>query len=109
MENEHFTASLPAVDAALSDPNRNIVELWKEMIEYLHLNGKNHPIVGMSARDMLDKPEEEAGSILSTAKSYLSLYRDPVVAKNVSRSDFCISDIMNHDQPVSLYIITQTL
>ena len=30
---------------------------------------------------MIDRPDEEGGSVLSTAKSYLSLYRDPVVAK----------------------------
>ena len=69
--------------------------------------GKNHPVVGAAARDMLDRPEEEAGSVLSTAKSYLSLYRDPVVANNISASDFCIKDLMNHHNPVSLYIVTQ--
>ena len=60
-----------------------------------------------AARDMIDRPEEEAGSVLSTAKSYLSLYRDPVVGHNVSRSEFRIKDLMNHDSPVSLYIVTQ--
>jgi type IV secretion system protein VirD4 len=30
-----------------------------------------------------------------------------VVAKNVSASDFCIRDLMNHEFPVSLYIVTQ--
>ena len=56
---------------------------------------------------MIDRPEQEAGSVLSTLKSYLSLYRDPVVAQNVSTSDFSIRDLMNHDSPVSLYIVTQ--
>ena len=56
---------------------------------------------------MIDRPEKEAGSILSTAKSYLSLYRDPVVGRNVSRSDFKIKDLMHHGSAVSLYIITQ--
>jgi type IV secretion system protein VirD4 len=56
---------------------------------------------------MLDRPEEEAGSVLSTAKSYLSLYRDPVVARNVSESQFRVRDLMHHADPVSLYIVTQ--
>ncbi len=56
---------------------------------------------------MMDRPEEEAGSVLSTAKSYLALYRDPVVARNVSRSDFRIKQLMHEDDPVSLYIVTQ--
>ena len=77
------------------------------MTVYGHVRGQVHPVVGATGRDMLDRPEKEAGSILSTAKSYLSIYRDPVVAGNVSRSDFRIKDLMHHSDPVSLYIITQ--
>ena len=104
---EGTPATLPAVDAMLADPNREIAELWMEMVTYPHVDGHNHPVVGSAARDMMDRPEEEAGSVLSTAKSYLSLYRDPVVARNVSASEFMIRDLMNHDDPVSLYIVTQ--
>jgi type IV secretion system protein VirD4 len=103
---EGTDATLPAVDAMLSDPNRESAELWMEMITYGHLNGLNHPTVGSAARDMLDRPPEEAGSVLSTAKSYLALYRDPVVQRNVSQSDFRIKDLMNDEYPVSLYIVT---
>jgi type IV secretion system protein VirD4 len=56
---------------------------------------------------MMDRPAAEAGSVLSTAKSYLSLYRDPTVAQNVSRSEFNIADLMHHDSPVSLFVITE--
>ena len=105
--NEGGTATLPSVDAMLADPNRDIRELWMEMTAYGHVNGQNHHAVGSAARDMMDRPEEEAGSVLSTAKSYLSLYRDPVVARSVSRSDFRIKDLMHSDDPVSLYIVSQ--
>ena len=105
--NEGAAASLPAVDAMLADPERDTDQLWAEMSTYSHLNGENHPVVGSAARDMMDRPEEEAGSVLSTAKSYLALYRDPVVARNVSRSEFRIKDLMHHSDPVSLYIVTQ--
>lgn len=100
-------ASLPIVDLMLADPNRDVAELWMEMSTYGHVNGEVHPSVAAAAKDMMDRPEEEGGSVLSTAKSYLSLYRDPVVAKNVSKSDFCVKDLMCHDDPVSLYIVTQ--
>lgn len=100
-------ASFPSIDAMLSDPNRDIGELWMEMITYSHINGNNHPVVGAAGRDMLDRPDEEAGSVLSSAKSYLSLFRDPVVGHNVSKSEFKIRDLMHHDNPVSLYIVTQ--
>nr|WCS70356.1 IncP-type DNA transfer coupling protein TraG [Salmonella enterica subsp. enterica serovar Rissen] len=85
----------------MADPERGAGELWMEMTQYGHVNGENHPVVGAAGRDMMDRPEEEAGSVLSTAKSYLALFRDPVVARNVSESHFKIKDLMNHDDPVS--------
>lgn len=107
LNNEGRVASFPNIDAMLVEPNHTIAELMIEMTQYPHINGKTHPVIHSAARDMIDRPEDEAGSVLSTLKSYLSLYRDPVVAKNVSASDFCIRDLMNHEFPVSLYIVTQ--
>ena len=98
---KHTTATLPGIDAMLADPERPIHQLWKEMVT------SPHEVVASAARDMIDRPEEEAGSVLSTAKSYLALYRDPVVAKNIGRSDFRIRQLMNETDPVSLYIVTQ--
>ena len=105
--NEGGTATLPGIDAMLADPSRDVGELWLEMSTYQHVDGENLHVIGAAARDMIDRPEEEAGSVLSTAKSYLALYRDPVVARNVSRSEFRIRDLMHADDPVSLYIVTQ--
>ena len=104
---EGGSATLPALDALLSDPQRELRDLWKEMVNYPHRQGKTHPAVSSAALDMLQRPAEEAGSVLSTAKSCLALYRDPVVAGNVSRSEFRIKDLMHHRDPVSLYIVTQ--
>lgn len=104
------TASLPGVDRMLSNPAQPVGDLWVEMATQSHLytkDGKEHTVISSAAQDMLDRPEEEAGSVLSTAKSFLSLYRDDVIANNISHSDFCIKDLMNHEHPVSLYIITE--
>lgn len=106
-KNEGTPASLPYIDQLLADPNRSVAELWMEMATYGHVDGETHPVVGAAARDMMDRPEEEAGSVLSTAKSYLALYRDPVVARSVGTSNFRVTDLMNHEHPVSLYIVTQ--
>ena len=100
-------ATLQNIDRMLSDPQKSLSELWQEMRYNLHRNGSPHELVSSAAMDMISRPIEEAGSVLSTAKSYLSLYRDPVVAENISTSDFSINDLMNHDSPVSLYIVTQ--
>ena len=51
--------------------------------------------------------DKEFSGILNTASNALSLYLDPFVGNNTSRSDFKISDLMDHDRPVSLYLITE--
>jgi type IV secretion system protein VirD4 len=90
----------------LSDPDRDIRELWMEMAMQDYLDGKSHPVIAASARDMLDRPEEEAGSVLSTAKSYLSLYRDPIVANNISDRILQSATSCTMSSPVSLYIVS---
>ena len=102
-----LTPALFDLDFLLSDPNRDIAELWMEMLTSPPSAGSNCGIVNASGRDMMDRPKEEGGSILSTVKSYLSLYRDPVVHANTANSHFRIVDLMHHADPVSLYIVTR--
>lgn len=106
-KHEGGVATLPSIDRMLSNPDQPVGDLWVEMVTYNHVDGRPLSVISSAGQDMLDRPEEEAGSVLSTAKSFLSLYRDNVVASNVSRSDFKIKDLMNDESPVSLYIITQ--
>ena len=56
-------------------------------------------------QEMLDKEDRDFGGVLSTAKTALTLYSDPLVAKNTSASDFTIDDLVNHERPVSLYLV----
>jgi type IV secretion system protein VirD4 len=104
---ENHIATLPAVDQLLSDPNKKAVDVWTEMLANTYFHGDAHPLAASAARDQLNRPIEEAGSVLSTALSYLTLYRDPIVAKNVSRSDFRVRDLMHSEEPVTLYLITE--
>jgi type IV secretion system protein VirD4 len=66
---------------------------------------KTHPAVAISARAMLNKEEKERNSVLSTAKTRLSLYTEPIVARNIAKSDFRIRDLMNHEKAVSFYLV----
>ena len=106
-------ASLYDVGMLISDPSQPIDELWNDMVfnKYgpLDANGEPtaHPNIAAPAMDMKNTPEEERGSIISTARSFLTLYRDPIVAKNTKHSDFKIDDLMNFDQPVSLYLVVK--
>lgn len=54
---------------------------------------------------MLDKEDKDFSGVLSTAKTALTLYSDPLVARNTSASDFTINDLVNHAHPVSLYLV----
>lgn len=65
-----------------------------------------HPIVFKTFTEIAEKPENEGGSIVSTASTALKEYVDPVLSYNTSVSDFCIDDVMNHEKPVSLYLVT---
>jgi type IV secretion system protein VirD4 len=104
---EGSSATFASLDQMLSDPSRSIEELWMEMLGYVHLNGATHPVVSACARDMIDRPKNEAGSVVSTTKGYIDLFRDPTIAQNTSGSDFRIRDLMHDTHPVSLYIVTQ--
>lgn len=100
-------ASMRTIDNLLSDTSRPISDLWKEMKTYKHKDGKPHAVIAASAQDQADRPDEEAGSVLSTVKSNLSLFRDPIVTGNTAKGDFKIRDIMNCNDPVSVYVVTQ--
>lgn len=65
-----------------------------------------HPIINKAFVEIAKKPDNELGSIVSTANTALKEYLDPVLTSNTRVSDFCIDDIMNAKKPVSLYLIT---
>jgi type IV secretion system protein VirD4 len=96
---------------ALNDPSRKIDDLYKEMLNNqfapagVYGDTKVHPTIAAAGRAMLDRPEEERGSVLSTAKVFVDLYGDPIIRRNTSRSDLRIGDLMNEASPVSLYMV----
>ena len=97
--------SLTGVANFLSDPKRSFSKTLNYMLRCKHVDGKTHPVVASAARELLNKSENELSGVLSTAMSFLGLYRDPIISRNTSVSDFTISDIMNAEHPVSLYLV----
>lgn len=69
------------------------------------MSGKMHPLVKQYFQAMVDKPDKEFGSILSTLDTVLNTYRDPIIAENMRRSDFKMTELMDYDDPVSLYLV----
>ena len=97
--------SLSGVANFLTDPSRQINDTFNHMLSFSHLPEGPHPVVATCAREMLNKSENELSGVVSTAMSFLGLYRDPIVARNTSISEFRIQDIMNSENPVSLYLV----
>ena len=64
-----------------------------------------HPVVASAAREVLNKSENERSGVLSTAMSFLGLYRDPTVAATTAACDWRIADLVDAERPVSLYLV----
>jgi len=89
----------------------------KAVFEYIRDHGhlqlaggnlKSHERIGwqtavQAASSFLNKAPNEASGVLSTSLSFLSLYRDPIVAENTSSSDFDIESLMM--RKTSLYLV----
>lgn len=97
--------TLAGVAAFLSDPKRTIESTLAAMMRTPHLGGRPHPVVAQAARELLNKSENERSGVLSTAMSFLGLYRDPIVAKVTRRCDWRIDDLVTGDKPVTLYLV----
>ena len=98
--------TLAGVANFLSDPRRTIEKTLWAMMNTPHLGkGHVHPVVASAARELLNKSENERSGVLSTAMSFLGLYRDPVVAKVTRRCDWRIEDLVEGDKPLTLYLV----
>jgi type IV secretion system protein VirD4 len=98
--------TLAGVANFLSDPKRKIEATLDAMMTTAHLgNSGPHPVIASAARELLNKSENERSGVLSTAMSFLGLYRDPVIAQVTRQSDWRISDLVEGRQPASLYLV----
>lgn len=98
--------TLAGVANFLSDPRRPVEATLRAMMDTPHLGEAGvHPVIASSARELLNKSDNERSGVLSTAMSFLGLYRDPVVARVTARCDWRIADLVGSRKPVSLYLV----
>lgn len=97
--------TLRGVANFLSDPAYTFELALQRMMSTPHLGDAPHPVVASAAREVLNKSENERSGVLSTAMSFLGLYRDPTVAEVTSRCDWRIADLIAAEHPVSLYLV----
>jgi type IV secretion system protein VirD4 len=114
--------SLASCANFLGDPNWDSdKQMYAEMMQAVHdpegkmgwkdslgRPTKTHPMIANAAKTMLNKEDKDRSGVLSTAKSLLSLYLDPIVARNTGRSDFLMRDLMTNDKPVSVYYVVES-
>lgn len=97
--------TLRGVASFLSDPASPFELTLHRMMTTPHLGDGPHPVVASAAREVLNKSDNERSGVLSTAMSFLGLYRDPTVAEVTSRCDWRIADLISAEHPVSLYLV----
>jgi type IV secretion system protein VirD4 len=98
--------TLAGVANFLSDPRRPIETTLRAMMTTPHLGERGaHPVVASSARELLNKSDNERSGVLSTAMSFLGLYRDPVVATVTRQFDWRIRDLVEGVAPATLYLV----
>ncbi|WP_238123109.1 MULTISPECIES: conjugal transfer protein TraG [unclassified Xanthobacter] len=98
--------TLAGVAAFLSDPRRPIESTLSAMMTTPHLGDKGpHPVIASAARELLNKSDNERSGVLSTAMSFLGLYRDPIVAAVTARCDWRIADLVSGERPTTLYLV----
>ncbi|HEY5237374.1 MAG TPA: conjugal transfer protein TraG [Rhizomicrobium sp.] len=101
--------TLARVASFLSDPRRSFEHTLRAMMATNHLGTAKtpivHPVVASAAREVLNKSDNERSGVLSTAMSFLGLYRDPVVAATTAACDWRIADLVDAARPVSLYLV----
>ena len=97
--------TLRGVANFLSDPACPFEVTLHRMMTTRHLSEGPHPVVASAAREVLNKSDNERSGVLSTAMSFLGLYRDPTVAEVTSRCDWRIADLISAGHPVSLYLV----
>ncbi len=92
-------AGLGDLARMLSDPEKD----FKTLLDEMKKSGDS--FIAGCAMEMKNRSEREASSVLSSITANLALYRDPIIEKNIRKSDFNVSDLMNSERPISLYLV----
>lgn len=96
--------TLAGIAHFLADPKRDTLTTLRRMRDSTASDPVARRVIQSTAQEMLNKEARELSAVVSTAMSFLSLYRDPIVAANTTDSDFAIVDLLEAEYPVSLYL-----
>lgn len=96
------TSDLPMLLSIISTERAQ--EIFKFTEKSLKQPNK-HPVVVNHFSSFVSKPDNEGGSVLSTAITAVSIFSEKIIADNTCTSDFIIGDIRRMEKPTSLYLL----
>ena len=77
--------------------------ICKQMIFGEHLGGL-HPVIQSIGNQQLARADRERSSVFSTAVRAVQTFKDPLIRRNTSESDFTLEDFADSANPISLYL-----
>ena len=92
-------------EALLNNEDKEILKKIYNVTDREMIERGIHPFIAKEFSFFSKVNEKEFSSIVSTAKTKLAVFELPTVAKNTSKSDFKIMDLVDGENPVSLYIV----
>ena len=102
LEDRTREQSLHAVGNLLVDPDKDLEETLNGLVE-----GCRHPEGKQLVTALRNTPTREQGSIISSLRKSFELFADPIVRRNTSDSDFRIADLVDGEEPTSLYFVIE--
>lgn len=91
--------------SSLTDPELTARDYFSDMMAYENENCMCLKVIRETAAEQMGREDKEFGGVLSSLTTPLGIYRDPILANATSTSDFKIEDLVDHMNPVTLYLI----
>ena len=98
------TTTITAVLSAVTRPDRRIKDYLEELARFEAGHPDVASVIRETAAEMLQREEREFSGVLSSLVTPLTTFRDPILARATSASDFRISDLVSGEAPLSLYL-----
>lgn len=103
IEHEH-SVSITSILSVLSDPDNPPRDYFEDMRRFDDEDCSCLNVISETASEMLNREEREFSSVLSSVITPLTKFRDPILAAATSQSDFSIMQLVDHEDPVTLYL-----
>ena len=92
-------------DGDAEESDDNFEHILADMAAFDHGEAHVNKEVRRGANSMMIKAPQERSGVHSTAKTQLTVFADPIIARNTATSDFRLHDLMNGDAPMALFLV----